>query len=397
MKRTAQVILVLAVLAFGRLAGAADFVFSVPSDDRWHYPFNFSPGSRPAASVFSTFGDPDFDGFNDRDAAFIVAWETDGAIPSGLTLGSYDVCSVEVTLRNAPGAGWRVDSTPDEWFTFDINGDGGINRDNIPRGTPGDSDGESSDTDVGRPVELFGVGFGPDYSYATWVEDDAYVGAECDLLTQVCNNAPRDPYPFVFQSGTGVKLHVEDSIQGFHNAGANPPLCNAPTHICPFTPVPWAIGAPVNYIPNNQPISFDVVFEVNLSLSEGNVRKYFQEQLRGGRVVVEVTTLLFANFMSAQTGYPVFYTRDATGPGVRAPQLLIRLRSDPIGDLDGDALVQLPDYRVAKQCIAGPSRLPSVPTGGYGIKTCLCAFDADTDADVDLRDVARIQNEYTGN
>ncbi len=369
-------ILFLALHATARSASAADFAFPIPSDDRWHYPFNFSPGARPAASVFSTFGDPDFDGFNDRDAAFIVAWETDGMILPGLALDQYNVCSVEVVLRNAPSAGWAIDLSVDEWFTFGANGGNG-------------------DADAGRPIELFGVGFGPTYDYATWVEDDAYAGAECDLVSQVCNNHPRDPYPFVYQAGTAAKLHVEDSIKGFHNAGANPPLCNSPTHICPFTPIPWAVGAPINYLPNNQPTSFDVVFDVNLSLSEGNVRKYFQEQLRGGRVFVEVTTLLFANFMSSQTGYPVFYTRDATGPGVRAPHLLIRLQSDPIGDLDGDSLVLLSDYKVARQCIAGPGRPPFSPPG-RGIKTCLCAFDADADADVDLRDLARIQNEYTG-
>jgi len=396
MKHAAATILFVASHAAARSAGAADFAFPVPSDDRWHYPFNFTPGARPAASVFSTFGDPDFDGFNDRDAAFIVAWETGGVILPGLALESYDVCSVEVTLRNAPGAAWRVDGSVDEWFTFDFNGDGGINRDGISRGAPGDRDGESTDVDAGRPIELFGVGFGPTYDYATWVEDDAYAGAECDLVSQVCHNFPRDPYPFVYQPGTAAKLHVEDSIKGFHNAGANPPLCNAPTQICPFTPVPWAVGMPINYVPNNQPTPFDVVFDVNLSLSEGNVRKYFQEQLRGGRLFVEITTLLFADFMSSQTGYPVFYTRDATGPGVRAPHLLIRLQSDPIGDLDGDSLVHLSDFKVARQCIAGPGRTPSVPPG-RGIKTCLCAFDADADADVDLRDLARIQNEYTGN
>lgn len=377
-------------------ASAADFAFPTPSDDRWHYPFNFSPGTRPVASIFSTFGDPDFDGFNDRDAVLIVAWETDAAIPPAMPLSAYPVCSVEVTLRSPPGATWRIDRTVDEWFTFDVNGDGAINRDGFPRGSPADSDGETADADVGRPIELFGVAFGPEYSYASWVEDDAYVGAQCDLLSQTCTNAPRDPYPFAFFANTATKLHVEDSIKGFHNTAVNPPLCNAPSHDCPFTPIPWAIGSPVNYVPGQQATAFDVVFDLDLSLSGGNVRKYIQEQLQGGRVFVEITSLLFADFMSPQAGYPVFYTRDAVGPGVRAPHLLVRLRSDPVGDLDGDELVGSLDFRAVRSCLAGPSRPPVAPPG-RGFMSCVCAFDSDSDADVDLLDLRRIQNEYTGN
>src|SRR5262245_20578006 len=253
----------LAVALPGFTAAAQSFDFSTPSDDRWQYPFNFSGGARTTASCFSSLGTgtPAFSNFNDRDGVLIVAWDTSGQIAPGQGAGSYDIASITVTVTNEPLAEWPIDLSTDEWYTFDFNNDGVLNGDGVPRGQPGDTDGESSDVDPGRPLELFGTGFGPTYTAASWNENSPYVGG-----TDAAN-LPRDPFPFVYQDGTGAVLHCEDSVQGQQNPGLGS-----------FTPTAWAIGVPVNYTPGSQPGSFDIRFSLNLSLSDGRVRSYFQDQ-----------------------------------------------------------------------------------------------------------------------
>lgn len=355
----------LIVLAFGSALQASDFVFDIPSDDRWHYPFNFTPGSRATAGVFGSFGNPDFPEFNDRDGVMIVGWNTAAQIESGLDPTTYDVCTVSVRVTNVPGAQWPIDLTLDNVSTF--------------RG--------QVDTDPGRPIELFGVGFGPQYTYNNWEETEIYEGGRCNFEGTVCSNDARDPFPFVFRDGSDQKLHVEDSVKGTQNEDLIPPLCPAAT--CPFTPIPWAIGVPDGYVPNQQNLPFDVHFEIDLGLSNGRVHGYFQEQLSGGRLFVYITTLLLAEFQAGQTSYPTFYTKEAFGPGVKPAQLVVRLRSDPPGDFDGDGAITLDEHGAGVLCLHGPGE-EIKPPAPLAAATCRCALDADRDGDIDLRDFADV-------
>jgi hypothetical protein len=248
--------------------------------------------------------------FNDRDGIVIAAWDTSTEIQPGLGPDAYPIESVTVTLTNQSGAEWAVDLTTDEWFTFDLNGDGAINADGIPRGQPGDTDGESDDADPGRPLELFGAGFGPTYTAASWVETSLYEGSDG------AGDLPRDPFPFVYQDGTLQPLHVEDSVKGLHNAAAG---------VTSFTPTAWAIGVPQAYTPGSQSVPFDVAFEMDLGLSNGAVRRYFQEQLDAGRVVIVVTSLQGAQQQGPQSGFPSFFMKEGLilDPGAKAADLRI--------------------------------------------------------------------------
>lgn len=290
------------------------FVFDTPSDDRWHYWVNFTPGTRPNASCFGAAGHVQYPEFNDRDGAAIIAWDTATAIPPGLGPDAYDVTAVRVTLTNLPDAAWEVDLSPDEWYTFDLNRDGRINGDGFPRGDPNDRDGESDDEDAGRPVELFGAGFGPVYTYENWNERSRYVGAVEG------RNAPRDPYPFTYQENSGVLLHVEDCVKGKYNENAQPPVFE-------FTPTPWAVGAPVDYRPGRQGRPFAVTFDVDLNLVDGRVRRYFQEQLNGGRVFVYVTSMVEIEREGNPNRIPNFYMKEGVGghPDARAALMEITL------------------------------------------------------------------------
>lgn len=336
---------------------------AVPSDDRWHYPFNFTPGFR---AIGSCFGAADTPGFNDRDGYVVVAWDTSEQICPNLGPEAYDVQAMTVTLTNRAGADWPADTTVDGWFTYAVQ----------------------SDPDPGRPLELFGAGFGPTHDAGTWVESSLYVGASGDA------QVARDPFPFVFQDETGNVLHVEDSVTGLHNESVVPPLCDDPEGICPFTPIPWAVGVPIGYTPVEP---FDVEFSINLALSDGEVTGYFREQLDAGRVVVTVTSMREAEQQGSQSGFPSFFMKEVLplDPAARAAALSIDVVVHPSADFDGDGYVSLFDWTGLAECAGGPDTLPD-PQGDIAEEECLCGFDFDRDGDVDLLDMGTFQTRFTG-
>jgi len=335
-------------------APAGEMVFDTPSDDRWHYPFNFNPGRRAIASCFGSTADPNYTTFNDRDGIFLVAWRTDDQVCTDLPLKSYDIRSIRVTLTGAvcsgcPVADWYVDLTTDPWFNLDY---------------------PITDSDLGQPLELFGVGFGPEFTYNNWVETSFFVGGDDLELVS------RDPFPFAFAATTGAKVHVEDSVKN------------------QFTPAPWSIGVPFGYVRGNQTVPFPVDFDVNLALSNGRVRGYFQEQLRSGRVFAAITALTVTS-VQAPTGFPTFFTKEglALHPDARAPRLTIDLV--PSGDVDGNERRGRADWKEMQSCLDGPDLAPG-PGVVLSADGCLCVFDLDEDGDVDLQDVGRFQQRFDG-
>lgn len=328
---------IIVAIAFGVCPTRADenFLFPLPSDDRWHYPFNPFPGTRSSGSTFGTVGDRDFQGnqrFNERDGVIIVAWRTHTEIPTGLGADNYPIKSIRVTLKHLPDADWEIDTTVDEWFTHDLNADGQSNADNIPRGHPGDTDGESSDTDPGRPFELFGAGFNPNgalFDETTWVETSFFEG-----WNQQATAVPRNPFPFVYQNGSLERLHCEDNVAGLHNQALG---------VTQFTPRPWAVGVPIGYTPGSQPTPFDVEFEIDLNESCGEVRRYFQDQLDRGRIIVIVTSL-DETFIQAGEGFPSFYLNTGVpGQNPHPARLEIVLADAAPGDIDADGSVDAND------------------------------------------------------
>ncbi|MFH0982293.1 MAG: M28 family peptidase [Planctomycetota bacterium] len=65
------------------------------------------------------------------------------------------------------------------------------------------------------------------------------------------------------------------------------------------------------------------------------------------------------------------------------------------GDFDGDGDVDLADYAVFADCMAGPETTPA-PAPPATAQDCLNVFDFDVDSDVDLTDFAGFQEGFTG-
>jgi hypothetical protein len=67
------------------------------------------------------------------------------------------------------------------------------------------------------------------------------------------------------------------------------------------------------------------------------------------------------------------------------------------GDFDSDGDVDLDDYTVFADCLAGPDALPSPSLPGVTPQNCLDAFDFDApDGDVDVEDFSAFQATFTG-
>lgn len=67
---------------------------------------------------------------------------------------------------------------------------------------------------------------------------------------------------------------------------------------------------------------------------------------------------------------------------------VLRLRARPLGDFNGDGVVDRDDLNHLADCVAGPD-------AGGGIEGC-DAFDFDFDGDIDLPDVSALQRAYEG-
>ena len=66
------------------------------------------------------------------------------------------------------------------------------------------------------------------------------------------------------------------------------------------------------------------------------------------------------------------------------------------GDFSGDGHVDLVDYGVLNDCLAGSDATPAPTMPGVDALGCVDAFDTDGDGDVDLADFADLQDAFTG-
>lgn len=274
----------LAALVAASPAPALDVTIASPSDDLWHYPFNFTYGFRPTASVFGAVGTV----FNDRDAILLLGFETDADVLTGLPEEAYVVRSARVTLSHTDTASWIPDTTVDDVSTYVA---------------------PETDSDPGRPIELYGIGF-TTFDPLTWTETTGpYIGAAPPGPPfNGIPDLPRDPYPL---ARDGVS-HVENSV------------------LDGVTPDPWAIGVPdPSYVPDAMTAPFDVVFD--LDTEDSGIASYLAGNLASGRVLLSVTTLLEVPEQSPPGPFPSFVTKEGIGsnPGAHPGVLELDVYIEP--------------------------------------------------------------------
>ncbi|MBN8246633.1 MAG: hypothetical protein J0L84_04235 [Verrucomicrobia bacterium] len=274
-----------------RVSGA----FEQPSGDRWMYPHNATPGLRPAASVFATWGDES--GVDTRHGQFLLVWDTTNAIAAGHPSGHYRLTRVRLTLTTLREGSFVNDSTPDAFGSYLYPED--------PRSV--------ADADPGRPLELFGAGFRNSFTAATFLENSPF-------------GSPATGERNAFATGFDAARTLVDVG---NNVGKTNEL------FPPFPTRPFAVGAITNVAAGELvPADSKVTFELNLA--DADVRGYLQQALAEGRLWFAVTWLGESGGFAGTPRYPDFATRDNLL--FDPPQLLIE--GDLVGpeDTDGDGL-----------------------------------------------------------
>lgn len=241
--------------------------FSTPTMDRWMYPFNLTPGTRPAAPVFGTFGD-EF-GVDTRHGQFLLGWDTADLVPTNQPAARYVVTEVRLALTTLRDLSFLNDSTLDAFETYlDTN---------HPAYVP--------DADPGRPVELFGAGFRNGFTVETFEETSPF-GSE----------SPGERNAFA----AGFNEHGELVDVG-NNLGKTNELFPS------FPSRPFGIGV-IDSVSPGEPVPAGSKVTFSLQLDDPMVRGYVQEALRTGRLRLMATWLGESEGLGGGPNYPDFAT-----------------------------------------------------------------------------------------
>ena len=308
-----------AVLALAALPGSAQ-VFSTTVDpvdfDRWMYPFNGTPGTRNLAPTFGAVSEaPDFD---NRDGQFIVAVDTeDAGIPKNQGAANYNPLRIRIFAAHFDGV-FSYDPSYDAWQTY---------LDPLDPSYVADSD-------AGRPIELYGVGFRNGYVGPLVIgaitaagppgfeENNRYCEG-CGSLGQAKRN--------IFALDPGVPDPQGDV--------SNNVLRMSPLTGTGFNPSPWAIGKSTSGLAAGAAVpqgSFGVTagetFEFTVNTSDPDVLAYVRNGLNAGVLAFAITSM-HETEQQAGGSNPNFYTRDNIDTAAIAPrmELIVSLPEPGVG------------------------------------------------------------------
>ena len=218
LRACAAVALAAGIAAAAHAAGS--YVFPAPSLDRWMYPFNSSPGTRPVISTFgSTPGATDFDS---RDGQMLVGFDTSSQIAPGQG-SSLRVMQAVLELEVSNNLIFAYDPSQDPWQCFVATNDPSWR----------------ADADPGQPVECYGVGFRNGFSLATFQENTPFTNTGNFMAPGV-----RSAYAAAFD-GSGALIDVSQSPRQR------------------FDPKPFAVGqaaglAPGDLVPAGTKMRFEL-------------------------------------------------------------------------------------------------------------------------------------------
>lgn len=256
------------------------------------YWFGDFDGKRPTASVYGAYGSFDYISqgydFDDRHAQMLLDFDTTALALPGKGAGNYTVNSLTLTVVVNEDLQFVYDPTQDALGTY---------RNVTP------------DSDSGRPLELFGVGYRGGWSLATFRENSPYQSNNATGYKNVRNAFAMD---FVGGQARDVSNNVEQN----------------------FEVSPWAVGQILGNLTDSgafmqNPLSpgalvpFESVVQFTVNLSNPLIREYVQQGLQAGRLQFMVTSLLeysYQNNQGANGGFPSFYTKEsiyhAPGQGI---------------------------------------------------------------------------------
>lgn len=266
------------LLAWGQgVASGQTFDVTIPQPtlDRWVYPFASNPGNEFFAPLFGAIEIP---GFDDRDAQLLVGFNTASHIPTDLPPEWYTVESMSLRVWVGTDEQFVYDDTFDSYTTLLQTTD--------PRYTP--------DSDPGKPVEVFGVGYRNGFGVLTFQENSPFGGPP--LVPPAEGN--RNAYAAVFDlsglSATDVSRQVR---LGFDAPPFGIATIDPGTGVLPGDPVP--VGT---------------AMVASLDPCESGGQAYLRRSFAAGRINLMVSSLAPAqggpDGGSGDPIYPVFYTKE---------------------------------------------------------------------------------------
>jgi hypothetical protein len=284
-----------------------DLEYSRPALDRWMYPFNSQPGMEVSAPAFGAI---EISGFDDRDAQFLVGFNTGAQVPPGRQLSRYQVISARLVLFVSVDLQAQYDPTYDT-----INGLLQVaDPDYVP------------DSDPGRPMEVFAAGYRNSWTSETFLETSIFGGAPIIPPSEGARN--------VFAAlPTDCGETTDLSRQVRQRFDAQPMSIG----LCPTL----SAG---DWIPEGTRVEFDIDF------SDAETVKYFQRSFSDGRLRLIVSSLEPASGgPGGGTGtptYPAFYTKEnpLSEPLGYFPRLELTIDVFAAADFNLDGFVDGIDY-----------------------------------------------------
>ena len=299
------VVMMLGIGCLGRLpiSHSASFHLDAPAPtlDRWVYPFGDFDGLRPVAPTWASFDQR----FDTRDGQFLLAWDTAGTVATNVPATRYLVTKVKVTVEHSPlpsQPSFVYDPTYDSYRTYLTNALA------LP------------DSDPGRPVEMYGVGYRGGFSALTFNEASAY-----GVINSINN-------PTNVSIGTRNAFAADFGSDGQLRDISN----NVGQAFDPFEVDPFAVGqtssvAPSEIVPDGTRFSFE------LDLTNPLIAGYVQAALRQGRLPLMISCLHRARAAAGGIGvgggvYPNWVTKENL---LGAPATL-QVEGVLISDMDSD-------------------------------------------------------------
>lgn len=270
-----------------------------PTGDKYMYPFiNDSPNDggsrRDYGAVFGAYGaidDPSFN-FDDRDAQFFLDFSTQALAPSGQGAAKYRVLSLTLTLVVENDEGFFHDPTFDALSTY-LN--------------PG------TDSDPGRPLELYGVGYRAGWTSATFNADEPFQSIPSSSVLDPKGDWNRKRNAFAldfdaFGAARDISNNVEENFETNPWAVADSPgFIGREDGIYVESPI-----APGTLMPEGRVLRFQV------DPTNPRIAAYLQDALHAGRLHLMVSSLYGTERDSPSI--PRFYSKEIGLPEL-TPQL----------------------------------------------------------------------------
>jgi hypothetical protein len=252
------------------------------------YPFiNDSPNDggfrRDYGSVFGAYGsldDPQFN-FDDRDAQFFLDFSTQSLAPVGRGASKYRVLSLTLTLVVENDNAFFYDPT------FDLLGSY-LNP--------------STDSDLGRPLELYGVGYRSGFTRSTFTADSPFQNSPSSsvLNPQGDWNRKRNAFAIDF-SNLGVPRDVSNNVE--EQFETNPwAIADSPGFIDDFDNYVASTISPGSLVSEGRVVRFQVI------PSNPFITAYLQDAFNAGKLHLMVSSLYGTTQQSS--AIPRFYSKE---------------------------------------------------------------------------------------